>query len=98
MSASGTTPLIPESRFAIHHRIVMMALLPAKRDGGRYINPVPTEAGGLSLMFKVGRVSFSEQQRGRSGMHRARFTPILEFMQQAHNPACALPGSSTPPR
>jgi Beta-lactamase superfamily domain len=32
----------------------MMALLPAERDGNRYINPVPTEAGGLSLMFKVG--------------------------------------------
>src|ERR1700684_3745592 len=31
-----------------------MALLPAKRDGGRYINPVPTKVGGLSLMFKVG--------------------------------------------
>jgi L-ascorbate metabolism protein UlaG (beta-lactamase superfamily) len=31
----------------------MMALLPAERDGNRYINPVLTEAGGLSLMFKV---------------------------------------------
>jgi L-ascorbate metabolism protein UlaG (beta-lactamase superfamily) len=34
--------------------MVMMALVPAKRDGGRYINPVPTKVGGLSLMFKVG--------------------------------------------
>ena len=32
----------------------MMALLAARREGDRYINPVPTEAGGLSLMFKVG--------------------------------------------
>jgi L-ascorbate metabolism protein UlaG (beta-lactamase superfamily) len=32
----------------------MMALLPAGREGDRYINPVPTEAGGLALMFKVG--------------------------------------------
>src|SRR5271155_5380585 len=31
-----------------------MALLPAERDGHRYINPVPTKLGGLSLMFKVG--------------------------------------------
>ena len=30
-----------------------MALLPAERDGSRYINPVPTKVGGLSLMFKI---------------------------------------------
>jgi L-ascorbate metabolism protein UlaG (beta-lactamase superfamily) len=32
----------------------MMALLPAERDGSRYINPVPTKVGGLSLIFKIG--------------------------------------------
>lgn len=37
----------------INHRMVM-PLLPAKRDGRRYVNPVPTTVGGLSLMFKVG--------------------------------------------
>ena len=31
-----------------------MALLPAEWDGSRYINPVPTKVGGLSLMFKMG--------------------------------------------
>lgn len=31
-----------------------MALLPAERNGTRYLNPVPTKAGGLSLMLKVG--------------------------------------------
>jgi L-ascorbate metabolism protein UlaG (beta-lactamase superfamily) len=30
-----------------------MALLPAEWDGSRYINPVPTKVGGLSLMFKI---------------------------------------------
>jgi L-ascorbate metabolism protein UlaG (beta-lactamase superfamily) len=37
----------------IHHPI-MMALVRAERDGSRYVNPVPTEVGGLSLMFKMG--------------------------------------------
>jgi Beta-lactamase superfamily domain len=31
-----------------------MLLQPAKRDGRRYMNPVPTKVGGLSVMFKVG--------------------------------------------
>ena len=28
--------------------------MPAKRDGKKYVNPVPTKVGGLSLMFKIG--------------------------------------------
>lgn len=31
-----------------------MPLSPALRDGRRYVNPVPTKVGGLSLMFKMG--------------------------------------------
>ena len=31
-----------------------MLLQPAQRDGGRYLNPVPTKVGGLSTIFKVG--------------------------------------------
>lgn len=31
-----------------------MALLPAERDGSRYVNPVPTKVGGFSLLFKMG--------------------------------------------
>ncbi len=31
-----------------------MLLQPARRDGRRYVNPVPTKIGGLSIMFKVG--------------------------------------------
>ena len=31
-----------------------MLLLPARRDGRKYLNPVPTKVGGLSIMFKVG--------------------------------------------
>ena len=31
-----------------------MALLSAEREGDRYLNPVLTEVGGLSLMLKVG--------------------------------------------
>ena len=31
-----------------------MPLMPAKRDGNRFLNPVPTKVGGLSLMFKIG--------------------------------------------
>src|SRR5579871_1373587 len=31
-----------------------MLLQPARRDGRRYVNPVPTKVGGLSIMFKVG--------------------------------------------
>jgi L-ascorbate metabolism protein UlaG (beta-lactamase superfamily) len=31
-----------------------MTLLPAKRIGRKYVNPVPTQLGGLSIMFKIG--------------------------------------------
>jgi L-ascorbate metabolism protein UlaG (beta-lactamase superfamily) len=31
-----------------------MELQPARRDGRRYLNPVPTKVGGFSVMFKVG--------------------------------------------
>ena len=31
-----------------------MTLMPAKRDGKKFVNPVPTKVGGLSLMFKIG--------------------------------------------
>ncbi|MGI8771770.1 MAG: MBL fold metallo-hydrolase [Acidobacteriaceae bacterium] len=31
-----------------------MPLMPAKQDGNRFLNPVPTRVGGLSLMFKIG--------------------------------------------
>ncbi len=46
-----------------------MPLLPAKRDGGRYVNPVPTTVGGLSLMFKVGP-RFFLGAAARSPRHR----------------------------
>jgi L-ascorbate metabolism protein UlaG (beta-lactamase superfamily) len=41
-----------ESAAGADHRITML-LQPARRTGRRYLNPVPTSAGGLSLMFKV---------------------------------------------
>ncbi len=28
--------------------------MPARNDGNRFVNPVPTKVGGLSLMFKIG--------------------------------------------
>jgi L-ascorbate metabolism protein UlaG (beta-lactamase superfamily) len=31
-----------------------MTLMPAKRDGNRFLNPIPTKVGGISLMFKIG--------------------------------------------
>jgi L-ascorbate metabolism protein UlaG (beta-lactamase superfamily) len=31
-----------------------MSLMPAKRDGKQFLNPVPTNVGGISIMFKVG--------------------------------------------
>ncbi len=31
-----------------------MPLRPATRDGRRFLNPVPTEVGGLSVIFKIG--------------------------------------------
>lgn len=30
-----------------------MSLLPAERDGKRFLNPIPTKVGDLSLMFKI---------------------------------------------
>jgi hypothetical protein len=37
----------------INHPIGM-TLMPAKRDGKKFLNPVPAKVGGLSLMFKIG--------------------------------------------
>jgi L-ascorbate metabolism protein UlaG (beta-lactamase superfamily) len=37
-----------------------MLLEPARRHAGRYLNPVPTSVGGLSILFKVGRRFFLE--------------------------------------
>jgi len=48
-----STILLKESRCAIRHPIGM-TLDSARRHGRRYVNPVPTKVGGLSLMFKVG--------------------------------------------
>jgi L-ascorbate metabolism protein UlaG (beta-lactamase superfamily) len=42
-----------ESAAPADHRISML-LQPVRRDGRRYLNPVPTKVGGLSLMFKIG--------------------------------------------
>jgi len=37
----------------INHPI-SMTLMPAKREGKQFLNPVPSKVGGLSLMFKIG--------------------------------------------
>jgi hypothetical protein len=42
-----------ESACKIRHPIGM-TLIPAKRDGKKFLNPIPTNVGGLSLMFKIG--------------------------------------------
>jgi L-ascorbate metabolism protein UlaG (beta-lactamase superfamily) len=42
-----------ESPCSIHHR-TGMPLLPARREGKLFVNPVPTSVGGISTMFKVG--------------------------------------------
>ncbi len=42
----------PESATDTNHRKTML-LQPAGRDGRRFLNPVPTEIGKLSVMFKV---------------------------------------------
>jgi L-ascorbate metabolism protein UlaG (beta-lactamase superfamily) len=31
-----------------------MTLMPAKREGKKFLNPIPTKVGGLLLMFKIG--------------------------------------------
>src|SRR5215472_2466036 len=52
-AASGRALRPAESLNRAYHRIIML-LQPARRDGRRYMNPVPTKVGGLSVMFKVG--------------------------------------------
>jgi L-ascorbate metabolism protein UlaG (beta-lactamase superfamily) len=45
-----------------------MLLKPARREGRRYLNPVPTKIGGLSIMFKVGpRFFFDTKARSPHG-------------------------------
>jgi len=42
-----------ESAYKIRHPIPM-TLMPAKREGKQFLNPVPAKLGGLSLIFKMG--------------------------------------------
>jgi L-ascorbate metabolism protein UlaG (beta-lactamase superfamily) len=48
-----------------------MLLEPARRDGRRFLNPVPTKVGGFSIMFKVGPKFFlgakTRSPQGRLG-------------------------------
>jgi len=45
------------------HRMRML-LLPARREGRRFVNPVPTSTGGLSAILKVGpRIIFNSASR-----------------------------------
>jgi len=45
-----------------------MTLKPATRDGRRYVNPVPTQVGGLSLSLKVGpKILFGSAARSPQG-------------------------------
>jgi L-ascorbate metabolism protein UlaG (beta-lactamase superfamily) len=37
-----------------------MLLKPARREGRRYLNPIPTNVGGISILFKVGPRFFTE--------------------------------------
>ena len=44
-----------------------MLLQPARRDGRRYVNPVPTKVGGLCVMFKVGPKFFLDTKSRSPG-------------------------------
>ena len=50
-----------------------MLLQPARRDGRRFLNPVPTKVGGLSTMFKVGPQFFLDT---KSRSPQARLGPF----------------------
>lgn len=46
--------LCPGVSLSRAYHLNTMLLQPARCDGRRYMNPVPTKVGGLSVMFKVG--------------------------------------------
>jgi hypothetical protein len=49
-----------------------MTLMPAKREGKHFLNPVPVKVGGLSLMFKIGPRFFlgAAARSPREPLHR----------------------------
>ena len=47
----------------------MSYLVPARREGRRFLNPVPTDVGGLSVMFKIGP-EFFLGSKARSPKHK----------------------------
>ena len=55
----------------INHPIGM-TLMPAKREGKHFLNPVPVKVGGLSLMFKIGPRFFlgAAARSPREPLHR----------------------------
>ena len=52
-SSNRVSDGLVESRARLYHPTDMY-LSSARRDGRKFINPVPTEIGGPALMFKVG--------------------------------------------
>ena len=82
---------------AIHHRMVM-SLLPAKRDGSRYVNPVPTN-GGRALAHVQSGPAFPFRSSGTVAQTSAGPVPyqFTSLWHEARNRACALPGLVTPP-
>jgi len=55
---AGAVASISHFRFKESARQIIhpidMTLMPAKREGKQFVNPVPVKVGGLSLMFKIG--------------------------------------------
>lgn len=62
-----------------------MLLQPARRTGRQFLNPVPTEIGGLSLMFKVGPKIFLGTRA------RSPRAPLGPFRTDARTYASAPP-------
>jgi len=65
---------------------MIMLLQAVKRDGRRYMNPVPTKVGGFSVMFKVGpRFFLDAAARSPDGLRggHARRGAVDEPLAQA---------------
>lgn len=60
----------------------------AKKEGGRFLNPVPTTTGGFGLVFKVLPLYLRNREGREPKVHRGRSGRTCEFTGGRRRAGC----------
>ena len=69
----------------------------AKRQGGKYLNPVPTVLGGFGLVFKVLPLYLKNKAEREPKVPLGPFRTDVRVYRNRPGAGCASPGSATRP-